>query len=379
MLLSKMKEKQTATQASNNPRGILLPLVTSKPTLISRYVLAAYQFTLNQIQAFGKGASFGWTPCGVVHAATTKRLAKLVRTFQEQDWEADIVQRIGRDEATRRSGVPLNASCFWYPRGGMLIPQRFTQAFLQKPRIRVLLNHQVASLRRRGSQWELLDLRGHTLISGDAVILANNNEITHFAESRWLPLQRVRGQLLHLPSSWLQTPPQTILCHEGFITPCVEGTHILGATWNLTDPSSQLNPEDQAKILEKAGAILVFSKHANPPLRGRVAFRSQSPDHLPVAGPLPNCAAFADTYADLHHGRPRATYPPAEYLPHLWVSGGHGSRGMTSAPLAAELIAALAFGEPLPLPQDLVEALHPARFLIRDLKKKPQDRSILGS
>ncbi|HLS98177.1 MAG TPA: hypothetical protein VK018_05590, partial [Porticoccaceae bacterium] len=50
-------------------------------------------------------------------------------------------------------------------------------------------------------------------------------------------------------------------------------------------------------------------------------------------------------------------------------NGGHGSRGLTYAPLAAELIASGICGEPAPLPRGLAIALHPARFLIRDLKR----------
>ena len=36
----------------------------------------------------------------------------------------------------------------------------------------------------------------------------------------------------------------------------------------------------------------------------------------------------------------------------------------------AELLASLMFGEPLPVDRTLAEALHPARFLIRDLKRR---------
>lgn len=44
---------------------------------------------------------------------------------------------------------------------------------------------------------------------------------------------------------------------------------------------------------------------------------------------------------------------------------GLGSRGLTMAPLLAELVAARIAGAPLPLEQELVDAVDPARFLIR--------------
>ena len=43
------------------------------------------------------------------------------------------------------------------------------------------------------------------------------------------------------------------------------------------------------------------------------------------------------------------------------------TRGLISAPLSGELLAAWICGEPLPLPRAVAEACHPNRFLLRDL------------
>jgi tRNA 5-methylaminomethyl-2-thiouridine biosynthesis bifunctional protein len=51
-----------------------------------------------------------------------------------------------------------------------------------------------------------------------------------------------------------------------------------------------------------------------------------------------------------------------ELAPGLYASLGHGSRGLTCAPLCGELIASMACGEPLPLSRDLVRRLDPGRF-----------------
>jgi tRNA 5-methylaminomethyl-2-thiouridine biosynthesis bifunctional protein len=47
-----------------------------------------------------------------------------------------------------------------------------------------------------------------------------------------------------------------------------------------------------------------------------------------------------------------------------------GSRGLSYAPLTSEVLAAEIAGETLPIEDELRLAMHPARFLIRDLKKK---------
>jgi tRNA 5-methylaminomethyl-2-thiouridine biosynthesis bifunctional protein len=51
----------------------------------------------------------------------------------------------------------------------------------------------------------------------------------------------------------------------------------------------------------------------------------------------------------------------------LYVNSGHGSRGLITAPLSGELLAAWLDNEPLPLPRAVAEACHPNRFALRRL------------
>ena len=55
----------------------------------------------------------------------------------------------------------------------------------------------------------------------------------------------------------------------------------------------------------------------------------------------------------------------------LYLLGGLGSRGFTTAPLTAEHVAALALGAPSPLPLDLQRLVDPARHA-RTGQKIPQ-------
>jgi len=80
---------------------------------------------------------------------------------------------------------------------------------------------------------------------------------------------------------------------------------------------------------------------------GRVSFRPMSPDRLPIVGPL----AGSDG---------------------LWICDGFGARGLVFAPICAELLASRIDGAPLPLEDDLVQAIAPARF--RQSKRR-RDRS----
>ena len=50
----------------------------------------------------------------------------------------------------------------------------------------------------------------------------------------------------------------------------------------------------------------------------------------------------------------------------LYVNTAHGSKGLLTAPLCAELIAAMLDNEPLPMDSTLARALDPNRFVLRE-------------
>jgi len=166
-----------------------------------------------------------------------------------------------------------------------------------------------------------------------------------------------------------------VICGAGYLAPAHAGQHTLGATYDLDDTDTGVRLEDHRRNLATLGATdtalgdLFNTDHAIQSMNGRAALRCTTPDYLPIAGPAPDLANFVQCYADLRRNA-RADIPqPGPCWPGLWLNCGHGSRGFTYAPLAAELIASQICGEPLPLARQLVMALHPARFIIRDLKR----------
>jgi tRNA 5-methylaminomethyl-2-thiouridine biosynthesis bifunctional protein len=92
--------------------------------------------------------------------------------------------------------------------------------------------------------------------------------------------------------------------------------------------------------------------------------RCVSHDRLPLAGPVADEAAAMAQAASLR-GAHLADLPR---LAGLFATFALGSRGLTLAPLAGELIAAQVEGEPWPVERDLAAAIDPARFLLRRLR-----------
>jgi tRNA 5-methylaminomethyl-2-thiouridine biosynthesis bifunctional protein len=88
-----------------------------------------------------------------------------------------------------------------------------------------------------------------------------------------------------------------------------------------------------------------------------------------VVGPAPDEQAMRQRFALLAKNAKSHIPRTGNYCPGLYINCGYGSRGLSYAPLAAELLAAQITGEELPIEQELASALNPARFIIRNLKR----------
>jgi tRNA 5-methylaminomethyl-2-thiouridine biosynthesis bifunctional protein len=210
------------------------------------------------------------------------------------------------------------------------------------------------TLKRSGDQWRVIDAQGAVIAEAPSVIVANGGGATALAQAATLPLIQVRGQVTHLAAEALPDLG-VVLCREAYITPAVQGVRSVGATYE-EDLDPELRASSQRDNLDKLRSMLDDPALANDaPLAGRVGFRSVAPDRLPLVGALP----------DPHHtaGTERLRELPRQ--PGLYGLLGYASRGLTWAPLAAELLAATLEGEPLPLEANLAGALDPGRFQLR--------------
>jgi tRNA 5-methylaminomethyl-2-thiouridine biosynthesis bifunctional protein len=189
---------------------------------------------------------------------------------------------------------------------------------------------------------------------------------------QWLPLQAIRGQITHLPATHPFSGLRAALCHHGYIAPAREGSYSVGATFDSSGNDPALHAGDHRENLARlADAVPVWRQALESldpaALEGRVGFRCASPDYLPVVGPAPDLAPFLEDFAPLRRNGKKTVATPGRFLPGLYVSTAHGSRGLTSTPIAAELLASMICSEPLPCSRALCRALAPARFIIRDL------------
>ncbi|NLW04514.1 MAG: FAD-dependent oxidoreductase, partial [Pseudomonadaceae bacterium] len=155
--------------------------------------------------------------------------------------------------------------------------------------------------------------------------------------------------------------------------PPADNTLCFGATFDVEDSSLELSQAGQLQNQQELTAVLpnlLAELSSSSPLGGRVSFRCASPDYLPLVGQVPAIEAWQKNYQSTQSSLAISDFPSEWNHAGLWLNIGHGSRGLASIPISAELLASQLVGEPAPFEQALVNCLNPARFILKDLKRQ---------
>ncbi|MBI1684637.1 tRNA (5-methylaminomethyl-2-thiouridine)(34)-methyltransferase MnmD [Caulobacter hibisci] len=193
---------------------------------------------------------------------------------------------------------------------------------------------EVARLEPIEGGWRLLDTDGVELVVADAVVLAGGTDLPRLWPEA--PIRPVRGQ-----TSWTGPIDELVApaAFGGYAAPTRDGGVLFGATHDRGETATDLRDadHDRNRTALAKGRPDLAARLAETPLDGRAAVRATTADHLPLAGAVPGAPAG------------------------LFVLGGLGGRGFTTAPLLAEHVVALVLGTPSPLPRELAGLVTPER------------------
>ncbi|MEA1606078.1 bifunctional tRNA (5-methylaminomethyl-2-thiouridine)(34)-methyltransferase MnmD/FAD-dependent 5-carboxymethylaminomethyl-2-thiouridine(34) oxidoreductase MnmC [Pseudomonas spirodelae] len=364
-----------AQEASGNPQGVLYLKLSAHHTTLSRLIVSGYGHTRRLLEGLQKKQH--WDNCGVLQLAFDDKEAQRQNQLTTA-FPADLLTNLDKNAAEAKAGIALPAGGLFYPEAGWVHPPALCELLSQQPTIQLQLHQEALELRRDGDRWQAWN--GEQLLaSASVVVLASAAEIKRFSQAAHLPLKRIRGQISRLPATAASRSLSTVVCAEGYVAPERQGEHTLGASFDFNSDDLALNSADHASNLQLLEEIspelakqLNAAELAPDHLQGRAAFRCTSPDYLPIVGPLADTAAFSEAYAVLSKDARQNPDTPCPWLDGLYINSGHGSRGLITAPLSGELIAAWLNDEPLPVPADVAQACHPNRFALRTLiRNKP--------
>ncbi|RYF40651.1 MAG: FAD-dependent oxidoreductase, partial [Comamonadaceae bacterium] len=340
--------------ASGLPAGVLVPHVSPDDSLLSRLSRSGVRASWQQAEALLEPGS-DWQASGVLERRLEGGAALPADwTAAGRDWsEAADAGRLAQAGLAPGEG-PAN----WHHRAGWIKPARLVQALLAQPGIAWRGGQHVSRARRHPEtgHWQLFDAQDQVLAQAPLVVLAAGHASRLLAPTG-LPLQAIRGQMswgLHADGPGAPAfPPFVVNGHGSFIpaVPTAAGlAWLAGASFQRDDNSTDIRSPDQEANLARLQALLPATASSLAPVFGSAAARAwagvrcASPDRLPLVGPV-----------------------DATGHPGLWVSTAMGSRGLSFAVLAGELLAARLHGEPLPLEARLAQALSVQRLRARNM------------
>ncbi|RVU38770.1 FAD-dependent oxidoreductase [Hwanghaeella grinnelliae] len=351
-----------------NPVAMIAPKLPVNASLPGR--LNALTFLKALAFYDGLGPTVWYDPRGAMQAAaegvdSDDRQARLIDAL---DWPKDLITVT---EVAGRSALS-------YPASGCLDPQAVRNV-IGAP----VESADINALIPIDGGWRLMDGDCGEVWSGRRVIVAAGGWTGRLLQAPWLEIRPSRGQVSWIKGDALPAGiPEQGIGFGGYLSPNItlrDGRRgrVLGSSFDAwPDPDGDTgwqvwSHDDHQRYAAEFAQVFSQAFDLSPPPAeaGWTGLRAMTGDRLPIAGPMPDAEAYGSDYGDLHHGRHWVDYPPARYRDGLYVLSGLGARGYQFSPLMAELLADMLAGMPLPLEKDLIEAVHPARFLIREMKR----------
>ncbi|GGY06938.1 bifunctional tRNA (5-methylaminomethyl-2-thiouridine)(34)-methyltransferase MnmD/FAD-dependent 5-carboxymethylaminomethyl-2-thiouridine(34) oxidoreductase MnmC [Paludibacterium paludis] len=366
-----------AAEGSGNPQGVLYAKLSAHFTPLTRLILSGYGFSLRTLSALLGPDTGAWRSSGVLQLGFDEEERKRQAQLAAAGLPEDFVRAVTEKEASALAGIPLSSPGLFFPEGGWAHPPALVAAMTDHPNITVRAGQPVIELDRNpvDGEWIAVGPEGPLAI-GSVVVLASAADTADFDSTCHLPLKRIRGQITQARATAGSRRLNTVLCAEGYISPERGGSHCLGATFTFNDDGTDVrDSEHDANLAMLAGmapalhAALGEARSGPQVEGGRAAFRCTSPDYLPMIGPVVRQEDFVAAWPELARDATSRPATPAPWCPGLYVNTAHGSRGLVTAPLSGEILASYLCGETAPLPSSLMRAVHPNRFLLRDLSR----------
>ena len=359
-----------AAEASGNPQGVLYLKLSAHGTALSQLILSGFGYTRRLLPQLPDASD--WQACGVLQLGfnATEQARQITLT---EAFSPELLKTVDQQQAQAIAGVALPAGGLFFPEAGWVNPPALCQLLASHPNIQVHTHQNALELRKTSDGWQALQ-GDRLLAAAEVVVLAGAADVCQFPHTAHLPLKRIRGQISYLSATPASQALQTVVCAEGYVAPARHDTHTLGASFDFKREDLDLcatEHQGNLQLLEDISSDLAERLHGpglDPAsLQGRAAFRCTAPDYLPVVGPLADHGQFLQHYAALGKNARKVPQVECPWLDGLYLNSAHGSRGLITAPLAAELLAAWLDDEPLPLPHSVAEACHPNRFSVRTL------------
>ncbi len=359
-----------AQEGSGNPIAMLYPKFSAKPDAASALGLHGFRFTLDLLNQWPSNHTL-FNACGLIQLAFDAREQARQQALLQQDPLA-FLQHLDAYSVSEKAGIELKTGGIYLPQSGWIRPAALCRALSSSALVTTHISTNALKIQKNDNQWQVFGDK-NTAFEADIVVMCNANDIKQFKPCASIKITPVRGQVNFFAQNNFSQEIQTIICSDHYLSPAVDGLHSIGTTYAPNDTNPHLSDADTSENLIALRVISpdIYSHLDKSALSGRVGWRSQTLDYMPLAGQLLDEQKIR-TKPPRHNANP-ADLP---WLEGLYVNAGHGSKGMITAPICGELIASLITNSNYPIYGILVSKLNPSRFLLRELGLKQLANSL---
>jgi tRNA 5-methylaminomethyl-2-thiouridine biosynthesis bifunctional protein len=399
-------DKTLAQGASGNEQGGFYPQLNAEASIASQIHAQSFLYARQFYdQLLLEGYCFDHQWCGVLQLCFSDSVtARYQNMMRKHTWPQSLVDWVEPEQASSIANLAITSPSLYLPLGGWLSPPGLVHACIDAARkgdFNLYLAHRLVSIVDTESQLPNQLIFRHTEnnfeatvdITADVVVLACGAE-SHLLSGLDLPFRMTRGQVERIPTNASVSGLSTVLCHKGYMTPAHNEHHAMGSTYVKNDMNTEyresegelnLRMHQQALNNTSWSNKLALNKAASDDnlrhdlpnsdlpdsdLRGRAAIRCSLPDHLPVVGAFPLIEKQKTELSELYKAKADDYYPIPSAQSNVYLLTGLGSRGLTTAPLMAEILVNQLCSAPLPLDNRLLNAINPNRFVVRDLIRR---------
>ena len=361
------RRPEPAAEASGNPAGLFHGTVNADDGPHARFHRAAALLAERTLRPWIENGRVPGRIDGLLRLASEgDTLDTLQAPIDRHGLPPGYVQAVDAAMASALAGIALNRPAWFYPGGGWLEPPALVRHLLRDAEFEGGV--EVERVERDGAVWRLFDAADGILAETATLVLANAAAAMRLWPQAAWPMGRSRGQLSQWPRPPADAPHlRRPVAGGGYVLSLADGGLLCGATAAAGDEDTTTRTADHRFNLDRLQQMTGWPGPLPP--EGRVGWRANTVDRLPLVGPVP-ASGLAPGQSSTR--KPTTQLLRAEREPGLFVLSGLGARGLTWGPLAGRMLAAWIGGTPMPVEAELRDAADPARWLVRAARRNLQ-------
>ena len=318
------KNKSIALGTSSNPWAAMYPKLALGDDSRSYFLTQSYFYAVN----FYKKYITSFTNTGVLFLSNSDSrnewIEKIIKLNRKDIFESQTKKTINKI-----NGIDQNLDGLLVKHGGCLSPSDICKDLLKHPNISIYLNH---------------DYQEYKHIQPNSILpifskINNEKQYSNLIIASGLDLKgyvptinSMKGSIIGIKSKELSSIQHPIN-HSGYVLPQVNGITWLGSSYEKSKHLMS-SGEIQESILSRASEVFKNIGSSKDIIQWS-GVRSTLPDRMPLAGAVDN---------------------------NVYVMGGLASRGLSFAPLMAEIVACEISGFSSPVSKKILNSLSPNRF-----------------